>query len=257
MVNSSFSETETSALLRWENVNFYTPITEQLIINDLSTSAYQGEFLGVIGASGAGKSTFLKLSNYLLTPTLGNIYYRQKSFQEFNPISLRREIVLVLQEPKLLGMTVKNVLIYPLQLQNIANEEINTRLTEILDLFAIPDSWLDKKEGELSLGQRQTVAIARGIILQPQVLLLDEPTSALDQGKANQLGNILRDLAQNKSMLILVANHQLNWVEEFATRVLIFERGKLIQDSPVNKVNWQEVKQNFIREIDKDYFADF
>ncbi len=257
MVNSPISRTETSTLLLWEKVSFHTPITEQAIITNLSTSAQQGELLGVIGASGSGKSTFLKLCNYLLTPTVGDIYYRQQSLSKFNPVSLRREIVLVLQEPKLLGMTVKNSLIYPLQIQGVATSEIKIRLRDILELFSVPDSWLDKKEGELSLGQRQIIAIARGLMMQPQVLLLDEPTSALDQGKAEQLGKILVNLAKNEHKLIIVANHHLNWVGDFATRVLILKQGKLVDDVSVDEVNWEKIKQDLIKQTEKDDFADF
>lgn len=246
-----------SGILQWDHVTFSTPITEQILIQDISTSFSYGERIGIIGVSGAGKSTLLKLCNNLLSPSQGNIYFQQKSLTDYHPLQLRREIVLLLQEPKLLGVTVKQTLIYPLQLQDLPQSEIKLRLTNALATFSIPDSWLDKKEGELSLGQRQLVAIARALMMQPKVLLLDEPISALDQGKADKLSQILLNISKNSDILIMVANHQLDWVREFASRVIVLKQGKLTQDLAVTEVNWQEIKQSFINPVNKSDFADF
>lgn len=244
-------------VLCWQKVSFYNPLTEKCLINDISVTFYTSERIGIIGASGAGKSTFLKLSNHLLSATQGHILYQQQSLNQYKSQWLRREIALVLQEPKLLRMSVKEALIYPLHLQELPSKIIESRLNSILDLFAIPDSWLDKKEGELSLGQRQIIAIARAMVMQPQVLLLDEPTSALDQGKATKLREILINLSQNQEILIIVANHQLDWIREFATRIIILEEGKLIKDMPFDEVNWQEIKDNLVKQNNESDFADF
>lgn len=241
-------------ILRWNRVSFVTNITEQTLIHDITISFSMGERIGIIGANGAGKSTFLRLSNHLLSPSQGEIYFQQQPFSNFNPLQLRREIVLILQEPKLLAMTVKQALIYPLELQKLANSEINQRLTAILDTFSLPDSWLDKKEGELSLGQRQLIAIARAVILKPKVLLLDEPTSALDGGKANKLRQILFNLSENEEILIIAVNHQLDWIKQFATRVILLDKGKLVQDSPATEIDWEKVKDNFAQQIDESDF---
>lgn len=246
-----------SGILHWDHVTFSTSITEQILIQDISTAFSYGERIGIIGASGAGKSTLLRLCNNLLSPSQGNIYFQQQSLTEYNPLQLRREIVLVLQEPKLLGMTAKQALIYPLQLQELPPSEIKFRLTTAMYTFSIPDSWLEKKEGEFSLGQRQLIAIARAIMMQPKVLLLDEPISALDQGKSQKLRQILINLSQEREILIMVANHQLDWVKEFASRVIVLEQGRLIQDLAVTEVNWQEMKQSFIRQVNESDFADF
>jgi D-methionine transport system ATP-binding protein len=246
-----------SGILQWHQVTFSTPITEQILIQDISTAFSYGERIGLIGASGAGKSTLLKLSNNLLSPSQGNIYFQQKSLADYHPLQLRREIVLVLQEPKLLGLTVQQSLIYPLQWQGLHSSQIQSRLTNTLATFSLPDSWLEKKEGELSLGQRQLVAIARAFMMQPKVLLLDEPISALDQGKSQELLQILITLSNNSEILIMVANHQLDWLKEFATRVIVLEKGKLTQDLATTEVNWQEIKQSFLNQINKSDFADF
>ena len=244
-------------ILRWETVSCHTPITEDTLIDNISLTLSKGEKIGVVGASGAGKSTFLKLCNNLISPTQGKIYFQQKSLAELNPLQLRQEIVLVLPEAKLLGMTAKQALIYPLELQQVSEGDINTRLISTLEAFSIPDSWLDKTEAQLSSGQRQLIAIARAVIMQPKILLLDEPSSALDHGKAMLLQKILAQVSTNQQILIIVVNHQLEWVKDFATRVLVLKQGKLKQDSTISQVNWQQIKDEFNQYSQNNDLEDF
>jgi D-methionine transport system ATP-binding protein len=99
---------------------------------------------------------------------------------------------------------------------------------------------------QLSTGQKQLVAIARGIILQPKILLLDEPTSALDAGKAAHLLQVLTQLTNGQTTILMV-NHQLELSEQFSTRVLHLQRGKLLEDSPSDQINWVQLRQNLIK----------
>jgi D-methionine transport system ATP-binding protein len=127
-------------------------------------------------------------------------------------------------------------------LQNLSKADINHRIATYCDRLQIPESWYDKTELQLSLGQRQLVTIARGLIMEPQVLLLDEPTSALDIATATRVINVLKE----QETTILMVNHQLELAEQFCDRVLYLQEGTLIQDRSNINLDWQQLKQEII-----------
>lgn len=230
-------------ILELQQVNLVVRRGSAYLLEDITFSVKQGEKLAIVGASGAGKTTLLRLLNRLQEPTSGNIYFQGKSIKELPVISLRRQIVLLLQESKLLGMTVKDALAYPLQLKKLAPSEIHKRINYWTSLLKIPDQWLERKELELSLGQRQLVAITRALLLEPSILLLDEPTSALDTGTATRLLEVFNN---QRSMTIIMVNHQLDFLEEFAERVIYLEAGKIKWDFPANQLDWLGLKNQLI-----------
>ncbi len=200
----------------------------ETILENISFTVNQGDRLGIMGPSGAGKTSLLRLLNRLAEPSQGVINFENQPFTEIPVLSLRRQIVLVSQEPKLLGMTVKNALVYPLQLQQIKVGEIQSRIDQYCQKLDIPDEWLERNELQLSLGQRQLVTIARGLIMQPKILLLDEPTSALDADKSDQLINILIELSETQGLTIIMVNHQQRLIDQFSSQVLCLPQGQLI-----------------------------
>jgi D-methionine transport system ATP-binding protein len=200
----------------------------ETILENISFTVNQGDRLGIMGPSGAGKTSLLRLLNRLAEPSQGEIFFEGQPFAEIPVLSLRRQIVLVPQEPKLLGMTVKNALVYPLQLQLLKNSEIQSRIDYYCQKLGIPDEWLDRNELQLSVGQRQLVTIARGLIMQPKILLLDEPTSALDADKSDHLINILIELSETQNLTIIMVNHQQRLIDQFTTQVLSLAQGQMI-----------------------------
>lgn len=144
-------------------------------------------------------------------------------------------------------MTVQQTLTYPLELLKLNNTEIKSRLSYWLDKLQIPEEWLERNELQLSLGQKQFVAIARGLILQPKILLLDEPTSALDIGKANFLLQILKELTNTDKTTIMMVNHELEWGQKFANRVIYLERGHLLKNQLTDEINWEKVKDDLLK----------
>ncbi len=216
------------------------------------------ELIGIIGASGAGKSSLLRLLNYLHSHDQGEFLWENKSIEQTPPRQLRQKVVLVPQESKLLGMDIQSALVYPLQLQNLSKTEIQQRLSWCLDIFAIPQSWLSRHESEFSVGQRQLIAIARGAIMQPKILLLDEPTSALDFQKASWLRKTLINLSINQKISIVVVNHDLKWISKFAQRVILLSQGKVTEDLTTSQINWQTIEATFAENHDLDHdFDDF
>ena len=230
-------------VLRLEKVSLQATVGSDFLLQNISFEIEPGEKVGIIGASGAGKTSLLRLLNGLVSTTEGIIYVRDVPQQQLQPTDLRRSVVLAPQEPKLLGMNVIDSLSYPLRLQQRSQIEIDSKIETWTKLLHIPTQWLTKTELQLSLGQRQLVAIARALIVQPQIILLDEPTSALDLGLANHLLNVLDELNQTQNLTIIIVNHQLELIKNFCDRLLFLDRGRLEYDLEATKANWQRLRE--------------
>jgi D-methionine transport system ATP-binding protein len=230
--------------LRLEEVNLTTRLGTHLL-TDLSFAVQPGERAAIIGPSGAGKTSLLRVLNRLTSPTAGSIYLEGLNYREISVLEWRREVTLVLQESKLLGMSVGEAMAYPLKLRGLRPAEISERTSYWMEKLHVPQDWLSRTELQLSVGQRQLVAITRAMAIEPKILLLDEPTSALDSGKGAQLLKALQLLA-DKGTTILMANHQLEIAREFCTRVLHLESGKLVADVSSEEVDWVGLRQNLI-----------
>lgn len=216
------------------------------ILSGISLAVNRGERICIIGPSGAGKTSLLRLLNRLEEPTGGIIYLDDRDYRKIPVLDLRRAVMLVLQEPKLLGMTVRDALAYPLVLQKLPRNAIEQRLEMMRELFHIPNEWLERTELQLSVGQRQLVAIARALVIQPKILLLDEPTTALDAGTGIHVLNVLVDFAENERMTILMVNHQLDMAERFCDRVLYLQQGQLLEDTSSIQMDWEELRERLV-----------
>lgn len=216
------------------------------LLQDLSFRIQTGERVAIVGPSGSGKTSLLRLLNRLSEPTRGTIYWQQTPYCEIPVVQLRQQVGLVLQESKLLGKTVQQTLEYPLELRQLDRKLIRQRVGEWVERLHIPLDWLDRNELQLSVGQRQLVAIARALVSNPSVLLLDEPTSALDVGRGERVLTLLRDLASQGQLTPILVSHQLDQAKQFASRVLHLQDGKLIQDSPAETMDWESLRQQLI-----------
>lgn len=232
-----------SPLIELKNVNLAASVGMDYLLKDISFTINKKDRIAIIGASGSGKTSLLRLLNYLVSPETGTLTYQEVPYAEQNILQLRKQIVLIPQEPKLLGMTGQDALRYPLQLQNLSSREIDRRFAKYCDILELPLAWLERDELKLSLGQRQLIAIARGLMLEPQVLLLDEPTSALDRRICDRLLMVLDQLNQHHQVTILMVNHQLEISELFADRIFYLDSGRLVQDLSASPENWQKIEQ--------------
>lgn len=237
-----------TAQLRLEQVSLSAAVGSQYLLKDISFDAFQGDRLALVGPSGAGKTSLLRLLNRLSEPTAGSIYLENQDYRQIPVIQLRQQVTLVLQESKLLGMTVQEALKYPLALRGLPRSQIQQRLAYWIEQLHIPVEWLEKTELQLSVGQRQLVAIARALAIQPKILLLDEPTSALDAGRASHLLEVLIRLANNSQTTIFMVNHQLELAQQFCTRVLYLREGQLIQDAPnSSQMDWSKLRETLLQ----------
>ena len=192
------------SILRLKEVSLQATVGSDYLIRDISLAIEAGENVAIVGTSGSGKTSLLRAIDRLVIPQEGEIYFQGTTVERLTAIELRRKIVLVTQEPKLLGMNVIDALSYPLRLQQLTETEIRQRVDTWIDLLGIAEEWLNKTELQLSLGQRQLIAIARALVMRPQILLLDEPTSALDIGTATRVLSVLTELNQSQNLTILI-----------------------------------------------------
>lgn len=228
--------------MRLEHVSLVAPMGLQYLLRDISFEVFPGDRIALVGVSGSGKTSLLRLLNRLQDPTEGFIYLENQEIRQIPTLDLRSSIMLVPQEPKLLGMTVQDTLAYPLMLRGITRPVIQQRLSYWIEQLQIPGDWLERNELQLSAGQRQLVAIARSLVTHPKILLLDEPTSALDLGRAEW---VLQVLAQHREVTVIMGTHQLELAQQFCNRVLYLDQGELIQDVEAVSLDWGKLRNTF------------
>ncbi|MGH8001652.1 MAG: ABC transporter ATP-binding protein [Brasilonema sp.] len=248
--------------LRLEQVSLFASLKSQSqgnqagypILQDISFEVFEGERVAIVGPSGAGKTHLLRLLNRLSTPTSGKIYLEDQEYSQIPVLQVRSIITLVPQESKLLGMTVQEALAYPLVLRGFPKQTIQQRVSHWIEQLQIPDEWLMRTEVQLSAGQKQLVAIARALVIQPKILLLDEPTFALDVDQAEHLVEIFSQLAQNYQTTVFMVNHQLELAEKFCTRLLYIQQGRLLVNQDASEISWVNLKENLTQAKAQDEF---
>lgn len=214
------------------------------ILQDISLHLAGPQVVGLVGATGAGKSSLLKLLNRLVDPSQGQLYWQGRPYGKLPVQALRHQIMLVPQEPRLLGMTVAESIVYGLKLRGQRAEQLTAAAVRWQERLQIPADWCGQTEVGLSLGQRQWVAIARGIACEPTVLLLDEPMAHLDRQYGDRLNHILRQLMTGLTQLIVIASHDLSWLATICDRVLYLQQGKLAADVDAPDCDWQALGQS-------------
>jgi len=228
------------------------------ILRSITCALPAGECIAIVGATGSGKSTLLRLLNRLIDVNEGEITHHGQPITQIPVNELRRRIVLVPQESRLLDMTVLEALLYPLRLQKLSPEVSQQRLDYWLTALDFERHLLSRTAVELSQGQRQWVAICRGLMMEPEVLLLDEPTSALDYGIARHLTSILRQyVTEHPERTVIMTNHQLDLLQNWSDRLIHLHRGRLTQVyAPPVTSDWETVA-NFLVESARQESAEW
>lgn len=209
----------------------------QEILKDFNLSVKEGEFLTVIGRSGCGKTTMLKLMNGLLTPDTGKVYIEGKNIAETDIISLRRRIGYVIQNRGLFPhMTVEKNITYVPVISGKKNKKENHELAlKLLKLVGLEEEKLQRYPSELSGGQQQRVGIARALAANPKILLMDEPFGALDEITRQTMQDEILRLQKELELTIIFITHDIREAMKLGDRVMVMEGGKAIQlDTPEN-----------------------
>ncbi|MGT2812382.1 ABC transporter ATP-binding protein [Streptococcus minor] len=209
---------------------------EKTVVDQVSLAIQKGEFITILGTSGSGKTTILKMMNRLIEPTSGKILFEGEELSQLDPVSLRRRVGYVVQQIGLFPhMTIgENIATVP-KLLKWNQAEINARVKELMNLIQLPyEEYSNRYPKELSGGQQQRVGVARALAANPDVVLFDEPFGAIDaitrSSLQEELRNIHRQLGDKTFIFI---THDIYEAFRLGSRVLIMDQGKICQfDSP-------------------------
>ena len=216
------------ALVEFDNVSFSLSGTN--IITDLNLTVERGETLVLLGESGCGKTTTLKLVNRLFEPSAGEVRVEGKTTTTWDPIALRRRIGYVIQEGGLFPhfTIARNVGLVP-RLAGWDQERIDERVEELLSLVGLePNRFAERYPRELSGGQRQRVGVARALAADPPLLLLDEPFGALDPLTRASLQREFAELTTRLSKTAILVTHDVREALILARRIGLMHKGKLL-----------------------------
>jgi osmoprotectant transport system ATP-binding protein len=201
----------------------------QSLLSDLNLSVPKGETIALLGRSGAGKSTALKLINRMLEPSEGEVRVDGRSTLDWNPIALRRQIGYIIQDVGLFPhYTVEqNVSLLP-RLEHWSEERVHSRVAKLLELVGLHFGEYSRRyPHELSGGQRQRVGIARALAADPPILLMDEPFGALDPLTRAEVQCEFQQVQQNVKKTIVLVTHHVGEALLLGTRIAVLDAGKL------------------------------
>ncbi len=208
------------------------------VLKGVSMEVQRGEVVVIIGASGSGKSTFLKCLNRLEEPNRGRIFLEDVEItgQKTDLPKVRRNIGMIFQQFNLFPhmSAIQNVMEGPRTVLRMSGERAREHASQLLDKVGLSDK-LDVKPGQLSGGQQQRVAIARALAMEPKVMLFDEVTSALDPELVGEVLTVMKQLA-DEGMTMLVVTHEMQFGERVADRVVMFDEGVILEEGPPEKI---------------------
>lgn len=215
-------------------------VFETKALDNINLEIASGEFLGLIGSTGSGKSTLIQHLNGLLIPHSGQIEVEGRLITKDakNLSELRKKVGLVFQYPEyqLFEETVaKDIAFGPYNL-GLSDEEIDARVREALDLVDLAyEEYADRNPFDLSGGEKRRVAIAGVLAMKPSVLMLDEPTAGLDPHTRKELLMQFKRLQTHKNMTVIMVSHSMDEVAQVADRVVALNKGKILLDAPIRE----------------------
>ncbi len=214
--------------------NISKSFQEHLVVNNVSFSVQSGEVVALVGPSGGGKSTILRIINFLEEADKGEIIFKGIKLTKQNAIKHQPKISMVFQHfnlfPHLNVLT--NVAFAPQMVLNMHKEEAENHALELLDKVGLKDKAL-QMPNSLSGGQKQRVAIARSLCMNPDILLLDEPTSALDPEMVFDVLSVIKSFVHT-GITIIMATHEMNFAKNFADKIIFFSNGAIVEESTPN-----------------------
>ena len=199
------------------------------VLKGIDLKVNKGDVIAIIGPSGCGKSTFLRCINMIEKPSSGKIIFEGVDLTDkhVDLFRIREKIGMVFQQFNLFPhlTVIENIMLSPVKLKKMSNIEARKKAMKLLDDIGLSDK-KDNYPNELSGGQKQRVAIARTLIMEPDIILFDEPTSALDPEMVGEVLDLMKKIADDGKTMIVVS-HEMNFVKKCANRLLFIEDGKI------------------------------
>jgi putative ABC transport system ATP-binding protein len=208
-------------------------VAGKTILSDISFDVATNDLLGIVGASGSGKSSLLRLLNRLDEPTGGTVYLDRQDYRQLPPRELRRRVGMVTQRPFLFpGDVASNLRFGPAQRgETLPDEEI----ARLLERVGLP-GFAAREVSVLSGGEQQRVSLARALANRPEVLLLDEPTSALDEEAKFGIEELIGGLVRDQGLTCVMVTHDRDQARRMCNRVILLEAGHLMQSGTAMEV---------------------
>lgn len=226
-------------------------------VNDVSIDIPENEIFGIIGKSGAGKSSLVRLISLLEQPDEGKIFYGEKRVDNLSKndlIQQRRKIGMIFQNFNLFSSrTAAKNIAYPLEIAGVPKAQIEERVKEMLKLVGLENRG-NAPISTLSGGQKQRIAIARALSTRPDILFCDEATSALDPQTTQSILNLIREIQQKMNLTVVMITHQMEVVRDICNRVAVIDDGKIVELSKVSEVfsnPKSDVTKEFLANISK------
>jgi D-methionine transport system ATP-binding protein len=212
---------------------------EVTAVKRVDLSIPSGCIYGIIGRSGAGKSSLLRVMSLLETPDTGEVHYngeRVDTLRGWSLLERRRKMGMIFQNFNLLGSrNASGNIAYPLEIAGMTHKQIDRRIDELLELVDIADKRKARLR-ELSGGQKQRVAIARALAANPEVLFCDEATSSLDPQTTRSILALIRDLQQRLKITVVLITHQMEVIREICHEVAVMDGGLIMESGSVTSV---------------------
>lgn len=226
--------------IKLEHINYiYSPGTayEKQALKDISLEITQGEFVGIIGHTGSGKSTLIQHFNGLMKATSGALYYDGKNIYDagYDMKELRSQVGLVFQYPEhqLFEVDVLSDVCFGPRNQGLSPKECEQRAKEALELVGFPEKYYKQSPFELSGGQKRRAAIAGVLAMRPKVLVLDEPTAGLDPQGRDEILDQIEYLHKNTNMTVILVSHSMEDIARYVDRIIVMNHGeKMFDDAP-------------------------
>ena len=208
-------------------------------VNGISLQIPSNQIFGIIGKSGAGKSSLVRLISMMEKPDSGEVLYdgqRVDNLAEKELVMRRRRIGMIFQNFNLFSSrSAGQNIAYPMEICGLPKDQINKRVDELLELVELSDR-KDARISTLSGGQKQRIAIARALANKPDVLFCDEATSALDPQTTASILNLIRKIQSQMNLTVVMITHQMEVVRDACSQVAVINEGKLVEVGPVNDI---------------------
>jgi len=257
----TIEEESTETILQLNNINKSFELNASIFnfrkqpfhaVKQVSLCLQKGKTLGIVGTSGSGKTTLAKIMAGFLLPDSGEILYKNMPLAGSKRLQLAKELQYIFQDPQESlnsRHTIQQLLIEPLIIHGIGSsaERIN-KAKEMLTLVGLPSHVLSRYPHEFSGGQKQRIGIARGLMLQPELLICDEPVSALDVSVQAQILNLLVDLQQKLNLSMIFITHDLAVVRHIADDIAVMHAGEIIEYGPAVKI-CDQPQENYTQQL--------